>query len=151
VDQTEKELIKLLAQINVHNFNELTVKPTFFDKSSLYCFEIFVTTKIDRENVISVNYFFDCINQKIYIEDYGSAFSSIKDNDLKRKKSFQKIFQEIYSLISQYPKLNFIEFQTTSRIPESFNFLLSLGFEQKEQLNHYGNFKFIFNINKNHY
>lgn len=144
MDLTGKNLIKLLAHIEVYPSDKFILKPHFHkSSSSLYCFEILVTNKSAFSKNFACNFFFDCNSSKIYLEDYGTIFSSQVDLDDTMQELFQEALQLLNSFLSNFPDLKFRLFQTTSRIPEKFNFLKKMGFEQKEQLNHYENFKFI--------
>ncbi len=144
MDLTEKNLIKLLAYIEAYSSDKFVFKPYYYQKnSSMFCFEILVSNKYKGTNDFACTFFFDCNTAKIYLEDYGTLFTSHSTVSKELIALFSEVFQLIAFFLSNYPELGFKLFQTTSRIPEKFDFLKELGFEQKEQLNHYENFKFI--------
>ena len=147
MDLTEKLLIKLLASIETYPSDILVFKPHYYGISkSMYCFEVLVSNKIRNKYNFACIFSFDCHTRKIYLEDYGTLYSSRVQLNTELETLFQESLQFILSFLASIPELAFSLFQTTSRIPEKFYLLTDNGFEQKEQLNHYENFKFVKNI-----
>ena len=144
MDLTEKLLIKLLASIETYKSQDLKFKPHFYGTSkSFYCFEILVSNKEKNDSHFACMFSFDCHTNKIYLEDYGTLYSSRTPINHQIEELFSECINVTNSFLSTIPKLTFHLIQTTSRIPEKFYLLKKNGFEQKEQLNHYENFKFV--------
>lgn len=147
MNNTEKALIKLLAQIESHQSKKLLFKPCYQGHTSaLYCFEILMSNKDKSINSMACTFFLDCKNQIIYLDDYGTVFSGQNEIQNEIKDLFTEGFNKILDFIKAHDILHFRKVQVTSRIPDKFEFLKSIGFKQMEQLNHYGNTKFVYLI-----
>jgi len=144
MDFLDNSLLKLLNHIEDFSSDIFTFKPFYHGtKTKMYCFEVLVSNKENKSNDFACTFFFDCTTSKIYLEDYGTVYTGHKPVTAKTQLMFEEAIQVIISFITEFSDLHFAVFQTTSRIPEKFDFLEKVGFERKEQLNHYENFKFI--------
>lgn len=144
MDLYNKSLPKLLKRIEAFSSDTLLFKPMFHDtKRQMYCFEILVSNKDKKIDNFSIMFFFDCTTSKIYLEDYGTVYTGHKPVTAELKQMFEEAMQLIISFVTEFSDLHFTDFQTTSRITDKFDFLEKVGFERKEQLNHYENFRFI--------
>lgn len=147
MDSIDKSLIKLLAVIEAFKSEKFSFKPFFYGSSNaMNCFELLITTKDNKANHFSCTYFFECNTKKIYLEDYGTLYTSKRVLSNEVVSLFNESIEIVRKFLTNAPELQFNLLQTTCRIPEKFSFLTNAGFEKKEQLNHYENFKFVYTI-----
>lgn len=144
MDTKEKNLIKLNAQIESYQSEKFSLNSCLTRAaSSLYCLTILVSNKVKEDNDrFACTFFFDCIKTIVYLDDHNTVFGGNRILNDTVKNSFAEGLGLIRKILGEYPVLNFKVIQTTTRMPEKFDFLISLGFTQLEQLNHYGNTKF---------
>ena len=147
MNSTEKSLIKLLAQIESFNSDNLLFKPFYHGLTrTMHCFEILVSNRENISEGFAFTFFFDCNTSRIYLEDYGTLYSSQRELTEQIKIYFKEGLQQLKKFLTDYSDLQFSSIQTTSRIPEKFDFLKGVGFQQREQLNHYGNVRFVLEL-----
>ena len=147
MNATAENLLKLLSHIESFNSDKLLFKPVFHGLSkTMHCFEILVSNKEENSNSFAFTFFFDCNTSKIYLEDYGTLYSSQRELTEQVKGIFQQGLQQLKEILADFSDFKFTLIQTTSRIPEKFDFLKEVGFQQKEQLNHYGNIRFVLKL-----
>lgn len=143
-DLFKNTLPKLLKYIEAFSYDTFSFKPVYHGTNkTMYCFEVLVTNKDKTLDNFSVMFFFDCTTSKVYLEDYGTIYTGHKPVTAELQRMFEEVIKIIISFIAEFPDLHFTGFQTTSRIPEKFALLEKVGFERKEQLNHYENFRFV--------
>lgn len=143
MDSLHKKLIKLIAYIETYQSPKFSFKCHYYQESSaLFCLVIDSTSLNKDEEHFSCSFFFDCYTKIIYLDDYGTIYSGQSSLTSEKELKFTLLMQEVIRILTQYD-LGFKMFQTTTRINEYMDFLVNVGFEKKEQLNHYGNTKFV--------
>ena len=147
MNSVDKSLIKLLAKIEAFKSEKFSFKSFFYGSTNgMNCFELLISTIEQKENHFACAFFFECNSQKIYLEDYGTLYTSLKELTDQVLSSFIEGLQIVRKFLEAFPELEFNIIQTTCRIPEKFVFLENAGFKKKEQLNHYENFKFVYSF-----
>lgn len=149
MDSFHKSLIKFLAFVDTYKSSEFTFRAHFYQNTnSLFCL-IMDSTSVDIfEDNFSCSFFYDCHTKIIYLEDYGTIYSGRTSLTSKKELKFTLLVQEVIQILTRFKELEFKRFQTTTSITEGIDFLVNIGFEKKEQLNHYGNTKFIMELPK---
>lgn len=144
MDAKEKNLLELNAQIESYQSEKFSLVSCLTRAaSSLYCLTILLSNKVKEDNNrFACTFFFDCLKNIIYLDDHNTVFGGNRILTETVKKSFAEGLVLIRKILSEYPDLEFNVIQTTTKMPEKFDLLISLGFNQQEQLNHYGNTKF---------
>ena len=143
----EKHLLKLHDKIENFKSEKLSFKvDQLTSNSSLYCLEVLITNKESNSEKFACTLFFDCNKKIIYLDDYNTIFGSQKQISKNTLELFKQSLTIIKDILTDHPSLDFKTIQTTTRIPDKFDLLKNIGFKQMEQLNHYGNTKFVLEL-----